>query len=255
MKKKHYIFTAIASYLLFFIATIPAKTVTNLINNNTSITIQGVSGSLWSGKAYAVSIDNTVQLENTEWSFNLWKLLIGQIAADINTQYSGNSINAEHGLSFSGRYFVNKLTANIPAKDIAELANIPLAQLSGLFLVNIEHAQWKQGELPMATGQINWKDAAITISDTASLGNVLITLAESEQQLLSADINNQGGDIKITGTAELKPEADYVLNLKLSPTASASSNIKQSLSMFAKKQSNGDYVFAQSGQLNEIGPL
>ena len=253
MKKKYYIFTAIISYFLLLIATIPAQPVTKLVNDNSSITVRGVSGTLWNGKAYAVSINNTVQLKNTEWSFNLWKLLIGQIAADIKTQYLGNSVNAELGLSFLGRYFVNSLSAEISAQDVAELANIPLAQLSGLVSLNIDHAKWKPGELPMASGQINWKEATITVSDTASLGNVVITLNESEDQLLHADINNQGGDIKITGTAELKPEADYAINIKLSPTASASSNIKRSLGLFAEKQPGGDYVFKESGPLNQSG--
>ena len=253
MKKKYYIFTAIASYFLLLIATIPAKPVTRLINDNTAITIQGTSGTLWSGKAYTASIDKKTQLKNIEWSFNLWKLLIGQIATDIKTQYLGNSINTELGLSFLGRYFVNNLTAKISAKDVAELANIPLAQLSGLISLNIDHAQWKQGELPLASGQINWKNATVTVTDTASLGNVLITLDESEDQLLNADIKNQGGDIKISGTAELVPEADYVVNIKISPTASTGSNIKQSLGLFAKKQPNGDYLFKESGPLSQIG--
>ncbi len=253
MKKKYYIFTAIASYFLLLIATIPAKPVAELINDNTSITIQGISGTLWSGKAYTASINNKTQLKHIEWSFNLWKLLLGQIASDIKTQYLGNSINAELGLSFLGRYFVNNLSATISAKDVAELANIPLAQLSGLISLSIDHAQWKQGELPMASGQLNWKDAAITVSETASLGNVLITLDESEDHLLNADIKNQGGDIKITGNAKLVPEADYVVNLNLSPTASASSSIKQSLGLFAKKQPNGDYLFKESGSLSQIG--
>lgn len=253
MKKKYYILTAVVSYFLLLIATIPAQPVTKLINDNTSITIQGTSGTLWNGKAYAVSINKKVQLKDTRWSFNLWKLLIGQIATDINTQYQGNSINTELGLSFLGRFFINNLSTKISAKDVVELANIPLAQLSGLISVNIDHAQWKQGELPMATGQINWKDATITVSDTASLGNVLITLDESEDQLLYADIKNQGGEIKITGTAELIAEADYAINIKLSPTASASSNIKRSLGLFAEKQPDGDYRFKESGPLNNLG--
>ncbi len=253
MKKKYYFITAISSYFLLLIATIPAKPVTKLINDNASITIQGISGTLWSGKAYAASINNTVQLKNIEWSFNFWKLLTGQIATDIKTQYSGNNINAELGLSFLGRYFVNNLTAKISAKNIAEFANIPMVQLSGLISVNIDHAQWKQGELPMASGQINWKDATITVSDTASLGNVLITFSESEDQLLNAEIKNQGGDIRITGTAELVPEADYAVNLKFSPAASASRNIKQSLGLFAEKQRNGEYLYKESGPLNQIG--
>jgi hypothetical protein len=163
-----------------------------------------------------------------------------------------NDIRSEIGTSFLGRYFINDLSAKMLAKDVAQLANIPLAQLSGLISLDIEHARWKQGELPTATGIINWKDATVTVADTASLGNVSIILSESDQDLLNAEIKNQGGDIKISGTAELVPESDYAVDIKLTPTASANNNIKQSLGLFAQRQNNGDYILKKSGPLNQI---
>lgn len=253
MKKRVYIFVAIASYLILLIATIPASLITNAVNDKSIVTIQGISGSLWNGKAYVVLINNKIELKNTSWSFSLWKILIGKISIDINSQYLENDISAEIGTSFLGTYFINDLNAKISAQEVAQLVNIPLVQLSGLISLNIDHAQWKQGELPLATGVINWSNAEVTVADTASLGNVSITLSESEQQLLNADIKNQGGDIKINGIAELVPEADYAINIMLLPTASASDNIKQSLGLFAKKQNNGEYLLKHSGALNQMG--
>ena len=252
MNKRVYILTAVISYLVLLITTIPASTISSIINDNGPIKIQGISGTLWHGEALTVSINNSIQLQATEWSFTAWKLLIGQIAIDVETQYLDNNINSEIGTSFLGQYFINDLSATIHAKDLAQIAAIPLAQLSGLISLNIEHAQWKQGELPLATGEINWKDAAITVAETASLGNVSILLTESDQQLLNAEIKNQGGDIKISGSAELVPESDYAVNIKLTPTAAANNNIKQSLGLFAQRQSNGAYVLKKSGSLKQI---
>ncbi len=251
MKKKYYLLTAIISYFVFLIATIPAKPVTDLINDNTPVTINGVSGTLWSGKAYIVSFQD-IQLKKTEWSFNAWKLFIGKVAIVINSRFSGNDISAELGTSFLGRYFINDLSAKITAREVTQLAEIPLAQLDGLISLNIEHAQWKQGELPLASGEIKWTNASVTVADTASLGNISILLSESEQQLLNAEIKNQGGDIKISGLAELVAEADYSIDIKLSPTATANNNIKQSLGLFAQKQPNGDFLLKKSGSLDEI---
>ena len=253
MKKRVYIFAAVASYFILLIATIPASLVTDTVNNTGIATMHGVSGSLWNGKAYIILIDGNTELKNTKWSFSLWKILAGKIAIDINSQYLENDISAEIGTSFLGRYFINNLKAKISAQEAAQLVNIPLAQLSGLLSFNIDHAQWKQGELPLATGVINWNDAKVTVTDTASLGNVSITLFESEQQLLNAEIKNKGGDIKINGKAELVPEADYAIDIKLLPTASASDNIKQSLGLFAEKQNNGEYLLKYSGPLNQMG--
>jgi general secretion pathway protein N len=253
MKTRYYIFTAAGAYLLFLLATIPAQFITGIISENAPVTMQGVSGSLWNGRAYLITADNSLSLNNTEWSFSAWKLLLGQLAVDVSTQYAGNNIETELGTSFLGRYFVNDLSAALTANDLAQLANIPLAQLSGRITLNIEHAQWKQGELPTATGEIKWQDATVTVADTASLGNVSIILGESDQQLLAAAISNQGGDIKIEGKAELVPAADYSLDMTLTPTATANNNIKQSLGMFAKRQANGVYQVKKSGSLTQLG--
>mgnify|MGYP003934227969 CR=1 FL=1 len=253
MKTKHYILTAVISYLVLLIATIPATSLNSVLGKETPVNIQGISGTLWEGKAYLINIDNKVKLEDTQWSFSLWRLFLGQLALDIDTNFAGNPVTAEIGSSFLGRIFINDLKTEVDAAKVSELAQIPLAQLSGAITLDIEHAQWKQGELPMATGTINWSNATVTVADTASLGNISVTLGENEQQLLNADIKNQGGDINLRGNAELVPEADYSVNMVLIPTASANRNIKNSLSLFAKKQSNGEYHLKNSGSLTQLG--
>lgn len=213
--------------------------------------MQGVSGTLWNGKAYLISTNNT-QFKTTSWSFDPWQLFIGKISIDVDTRFLDNKITGELGTSFSGRYFVNKLSAKILANKVAQLANLPLIQLNGMIAIDIKHAQWKQGKLPLAEGTINWYNASVTVADTASLGNVNITLGESDQQQLKAVIKNQGGDIKISGTAGLVPEKNYTVDINLLPTATASNNLKQSLGFFAQKQPNGKYLLKRSGSLDQI---
>ena len=253
MKKRYYFITAIASYLLILLATIPAKPITDLISENAPVSIQGVSGTLWDGSAYLITFDNNIQLDQTSWSFNLWKLLIGQLSVDIDTTFLDEAITAEAGRSLLGRVFVNDLKATVAASEVTHLANIPIARLDGAIILDIQHAHWKQGELPLASGSIKWNDANVTVAETASLGNVLILLSESEQQLLNAEIKNQGGDISISGNAELIADADYAADITLAPNASASNNVRQSLAMFAKRQPNGEYTIKKSGPLSSLG--
>ena len=84
---------------------------------------------------------------------------------------------------------------------------------------------------------------------------MLFRSKESDDHFLTADIKNQGGDIRINGDAKLIPEADYVINISLLPTATANNNIRQSLKLFAKKQSNGAYLINNTGSLDQIGLL
>ena len=252
MKKKYYIVTAFVSYLLFLLITIPAKPVADLLNKNTPLQIQGVSGTIWNGHAYSISINN-ILLQDTHWSITAWKILLGQLAADLEGNFRNNRFETEAGSSLTGTLFINQLNTRLSAEDITELAAIPLAQLSGIFDIDIESASWRRGETPEAIGEIKWNQAAVTVADTVSLGNVTLSLSESEEQLLLADIINQGGDIKLSGTAKLLPDAKYAVDIRLTPTASANDNIKQSLGMFAKRQGDGDYLLNNTGSLEQIG--
>jgi len=253
MNKKHYFFIIIFSYLLFLITTIPIGTVIKTINTNTPIDIRGASGTIWNGQAISISINRTVQLDNTEWSFTIWKLLTGKITYQISSHYNKNPIEGEIGSSFLGQYFINDFTAKIAAEKLAKLADIPLVQLSGDIAFNIDHAHWKRDTLPLAIGTIRWDTAAITVADTVSLGEITIVLSENDEQLLNAEIKNKGGDILVSGKAELIPEANYSADIKLSPTSSASGNIKNSLALFAKKQKNGNFLLKKTGQINQLG--
>lgn len=252
MKKRYYYLTAAISYLILLIATIPATTVNTLLSDDSPVIFQGMSGTVWDGKAYSIQIDDTVKLGNTQWSLSAWQLLTGRASVQITTHYQSNLITSEIGSSFLGRVFVNNLNAELGANDVAQLAAIPLAQLDGLISLDIEHAEWKQGELPIANGQILWKNATVTIAEIASLGNVSITLGESENGQLKADLKNQGGDLRISGLAELTAEADYAVDIQLTPTASASNNLKKSIGLFAQKQKNGQYTLKKTGSLNQI---
>ena len=253
MKKRYYILTAIVAYLVLLLATVPANLFSGIINNNTNVHLSGISGSVWNGQALQVTTGNNTVLEKTRWSFAPLALLTGRLAFDIETRLLDNTIRARAGSTFLGRIFVSDLVAHIPARDITKLAAIPLAQLDGEFDINIDSASWKADGQPLATGQINWKNATVAVTETARLGNVSIALSESEQDMLQAAISNQGGDIKVSGSAELLPDNRYQLNIRLKPLAGASNSIRQSLAMFAKKQGNGEYLLQNSGSLNQIG--
>ena len=252
MKKKYYYLTAVISYLALLILTIPASIINTALDESSPVIIQGLSGTIWNGKAYRIQIDNTANLDNTQWSLSAWKLLSGRVAIQTKSHYKENTISGEIGSSFLGRVFVNDLRADLSADEMAQLAAIPIAQLDGLISLNIEHAEWKQGELPVANGQIIWKNATVTVTETASLGIINIALGESEDGQLKADIQNQGGDIKINGTAELVAEADYAVDVQLTPNASASNNLIKSIALFAQKQKNGQYTVKKSGPLDQI---
>lgn len=253
MKTRHYLLTGIIAYIVFLIATLPAAPVLGLLDGNNSIQIDSVRGTVWHGSARTVTIDRRYTLTSTRWSLDAWSLLSASLAADIDTRFEGNNVTTRIGSTLLGRLYLDDTKASISAEQLSRLANIPIAHLSGQIGLDLQHAYWSRDELPHAYGTVTWQQASVTVADSADLGDVRITLDDSEDGQLQALIKNQGGDIKLDGSADLIPEKDYRVAIKLTPTATANDNIKQSLGIFARKQNNGSYLFTNQGSLNQLG--
>ena len=141
----------------------------------------------------------------------------------------------------------------LAAADIAPLIALPIGELSGEFHVRINRASVKQGEVPRVDGTVNWNQAAITVAETAELGNVSILLEQNDTSPLSARISNQGGDLALNGNFAATEQGDYSLQVTMKPKATASDNLINSLAMFSRRQRNGEFVINNKGRLQQLG--
>ena len=254
MKKRYFIISGIIAYLVFLIISVPAAPVLSQIQRYLpEISIQGISGSLWNGSAAAITIDRQQTLNNTDWQFNGWRLFTGKISAHINTHYQQQVINGDFDIHPSGEITARNVNASIEAATLAQLARIPLAELSGSVSLKIDQFKWQQGQVPHAVGRLLWNNAAVTVSETARLGDIAIALTDDKKSPLHASIINRGGEIKLEGEANVSEDGTYSLKLNMLPNKSASSNVRSSLGMIAKPRPNGSYQLNDNGNLKSFG--
>jgi hypothetical protein len=76
---------------------------------------------------------------------------------------------------------------------------------------------------------------------------------ESDDSPLTAKISNKGGQLSLNGDLTTDEAGQYSLKLAMKPNASASSNLINSLGMFAKKQRNGEFILNNTGNLKQLG--
>ena len=254
MKKHHYLAVAVLAYLFFVIAGTPASTVLTLLDDKfPDLKTQGVSGSVWNGAAKQITFQSKYIIEQVNWSFCGWCLLTGEASFNVDAQYRQRPAHAQLGIGISGKMIARRLQTELDAKFIAELANIPFGELEGILAINLDILSWRQGEVPRAEGMLNWHNAAITVAETVNLGEVLIELSDSNDNPLTAAISNSSGQLNVNGDAHITDEANYELELKLAPSKKSSKNLRNSLSMIAKKQSDGSFLVINKGHLNQLG--
>ncbi len=256
MKPRYYILIAVISYLFFTLTNVPAAKVLTLLKSYVELPAQinGIEGSLWNGSAQAVVIKNQPTLKNISWSINPVSLLLAQVSANVQAHVEGQAVNGHVNASLlSGSVDISDLRAELTAKELQQLMNLPFGELQGKISLEIQQLSIEGQNIARINGVARWNKAKFTLAETVSLGNIQIKLDSDEDKNILAEISNKGGQIKLQGEARLQPNKNYQLDMKFIPSKNSTPNIKQSLAMFAKRQTNGSYRLKQNGNLRQLG--
>jgi len=255
MKKRHYILTAVITYLFFTFSNVPAAKVIALVDENTDIPVKfyGVYGSLWNGGASTAIAHGQPPIKDLKWSINPAALLIANISADVKGSIREQNVQGNISIGITGNISASDLQARIGADVVQQLANMPLGELGGFFNINIDSLEFQEEGPPLINGTIKWKNAQFTLLDTVNLGHIVLELVPDDENQLTAKISNKKGDLNLDGNAVLDVSNNYNLELSITPEESAAQNIRESLTMFAKRQTDGSYLVKRRGKLSELG--
>src|SRR4026208_261275 len=101
----------IGAFLLFALVTLPASVVLSFFHPP-GVTLAGVSGTIWKGRAQAVRSGN-VHVGSVEWNLNVLALLTGKLGADVKVTRSDGF--AQGSIAVSGsRVTMRGLNAALP---------------------------------------------------------------------------------------------------------------------------------------------
>jgi len=252
LKRRYYILIAVISYVFFILTNVPANKVLSVVKANINIpaNISGVQGSLWQGSAQNITLKGQPPLKNITWSIHPLALLLAQVSADIKTTVEQQNITAQVSFSpFSGHVMAEDVRAEIDAKTLQKLIQLPFGELAGKINADIQQLSFDGQNIQQLNGVLRWSKAKFTLAETVSLGNIQVILSSDEAYNIIAKLSNKGGQLKLDGDVKLQANKNYQLDMKFTPAKNASNNIKQSLSLFAKRQNNGSYRLRQNGNL------
>jgi len=255
MKKRYYIITAVLSYLFFTLGNIPAAKVISLAEQSAGIPVKfyGVYGSLWDGGASAVIAPKQSPVNNLQWSVSPFTLLLARISADVEGEIKEQKVTGNISISATGNISASDIRARIDAPIAQQLINMPIGELGGSFNIDIASIEATDTGLPVVEGNIKWKNAQFTLLDTVNLGHVSLVITPGENSQLKAKISNKKGALSLDGNATVNANKTYSLQMSITPEDSAKENIRQSLTMVGKRQSDGSYLVKRKGHLKDLG--
>lgn len=254
MKTKYYLIIGAFALSLFLIINIPASLVVNAVKDQApQINIQNVSGTLWQGSAQRVTVQSKYVFKNVEWSVCAAHLLIAEACIELNAMYNKNPLSGQVSVGINKTLHGKNIKTAMSAQSLGQMITLPIGEIAGNISLDLATLSYEQGGIPAVNGVIQWNNASITIAEMAKLGNITITLTDSDESSISAEISNQDGQLAIAGRASVSANTDYNVDLNLTPNNTASNNLKSSLSLFARPQPDGSFIVKNNGNLKQLG--
>lgn len=255
MKKRYYIIIAVVTYLFFTLGNVPAAKVVSLLEKNTQLPVQlyGIHGSIWEGTAEKAIMKGQPPMSNISWSINPFMALFAQVSGEVKGSIREQNIIGNIRYSALGSFSASDVRTSIDAAMVQDLIQLPMGELGGTFNINVESFSANPEGLPEITANIKWRNAKLTMIETVDLGQVTIDIKPGKDEQLLASISNKNGHLLLKGKINVDNKKAYDINLSITPESKANENLRQSLKMFAKRQTDGSYLVKRKGKLSDLG--
>ena len=212
----------------------------------------GFSGTVWNGSSKIIRAGN-LQLRDTEWDLNLLRLLIGQIAGDVETRWNGGFLEGFVAIAINGDVAVRDARGNFDASALQAAFNTP--PMNGEISLDIASLELSDRwpEYLVATAEIrNLSSPMLGAGADGMLGSFAIsfdTTTETEVGSVTGKIADSGGPLEANGTLLLTAPGQYSLKVRVKPRDDISLALRRNLDFLGPPEADGARIFQLAGSI------
>lgn len=237
-------------YLIFLIALLPASIVLSLAPLPNTISLSGVSGSIWSGSIETVTVQKR-QLELVQWELSPWDLFLGKAKLDLVVGNRGTAVNGKGlvTLSMSG-IKAQGLRFEAPGSFLIGNSRLPFrTKVDGELSLIVEELAQGQPWCEQLTGKVFLNRAKVKNQfGDYPLGDIELGLScvDGNVKVKTDETMNQLG---LSGSVLLQAEKMVQISAKIKETASQPEDLKKALVFLGKHDSQGYYPISYQGRI------
>lgn len=228
---------AIAGFILFIvflIANTPAAQVIPRLPLPNTVSISGVSGTIWAGNASRV-IYKGMQVSNVDWKMSVLPLLIGRISLSVD----GGSVRDAEQISLKGD--ISLSPGGITSSDTTLYAPIPLllsqVQLplpvlaSGRVRINIAELDYQTDGCKTLQGEGYWLNGGVAgLQQQIQLGDFTTQISCDNGPVIVTSIPDNS--LNLSGTATIPHKGNVTVSGKFKVSDELPSDVHQAAQMF-----------------------
>lgn len=249
--KIKFIILFVSLYLVALLITLPATALVGFIPQSTGLSLSGVSGSAWQGKAALVSYNKKLKLQRVSWDIDWLALAALQLKLDVKFNNGQNAMSGKGFVKLGfGGLAIEDMLIDLSAQELLSYADLPVpVEASGDVSLIIKEASQGDPYCDTLDGVFIWENAQVS----SDLGNIdlarvdinlscdngdAVAILQQESEQLSSNVKvllQQGEAYQLAGTIKGSSKLDQ--------------DISQALSFLGPKDASGATLVRFNGRL------
>jgi general secretion pathway protein N len=237
----------IGAFLILALVTLPASVVLSFVHP-ANVTLSGVSGTIWKGRAQAVRSGAT-HLGSVDWDLHMLSLFAGKLGADVKITRSDGFAQGSIAAGASGRLTLRKFSASLPVSALPP--NIVRGGWTGTLNMQLTELAIENAWPVALNGTVVVADLVGPANRPAALGGYKVVFPEgaSNSDTLAGTITDTGGPLAVNGTVQLKKNRSYLVSGMIATRPDAPSDMARTLEILGEPDAQGRRQFSIEGSM------
>jgi general secretion pathway protein N len=238
----------IGAFLLLALFTLPAKVVLSFFQSP-DVTLGGVSGTLWSGRAQAVR-SGALHVGSVEWNLDVLRLFTGKLGADVKITRTDGFAQGSIAAGPGGRITLRSFNASLPVSALP--ANVVRGGWTGTLNLKLGELTLENSWPVAATGTVEVTDLVGPANRPAALGSYKVVFpaeGAGTADALTGALSDTGGPLAVNGTVQLNKNQSYLVSGLIATRAGAPGDMTRTLEILGEPDGQGRRQFALEGSM------
>jgi general secretion pathway protein N len=237
----------IGAFLILALVTLPASVVLSFAHP-ANVTISGVSGTIWKGRAQAVR-SGTTHVGSVDWGLDVLALFAGKLGADVKITRTDGFAQGSIAAGIGGRLTLRKFNASLPVGALPQ--NIVQGGWSGTLNMQLAELALVNGWPVTLNGTIVVADLVGPANRPTALGGYKVEFAEAAAKgdTLSGTLTDTGGPLAVNGTVQIRKDRSYLVSGMIATRPDAPSDMARTLEILGEPDPQGRRQFSIEGSM------
>lgn len=252
-----YIFTGIAAYLLWLVATLPAATVWGLASSHLpkNVALKDLQGTLWRGSAGEAYLLGQ-RVSSLNWELSVLPLLWGTVQAELRLRQDEGYFNGTLSRSLGGDLSLGEVEARMNMSSLGFLTRSLPRGFEATLALDLEQLDIEDHLISDASGVLVLQDARLSSGKGMELGDLRLELLTDDKQVKGTLTDGGSGGVQVDGLLTLGTEdGAWNFSAYLSARDNADPMIKQGLGMLGRPGADGRVNATRQGRLSDLGGI